>query len=77
LGENFKDLSMSQAMLVDQIIAQPPQLFLMFVVIEMSRSVMSRSEIVSIPNAINRSASILGANIVDSWRLWPVSVYLL
>jgi hypothetical protein len=71
LDENFYD-SPSQAVLVDQIIAQPPQLFLMLAFIEMSRAAIS-----SLPSAISRSSSLLGASVADSWKFWPLSVYLL
>ena len=64
--------SRSQVVVVDQLIAQPPQLFLLFVFIEMSRAA-----IASIPTALSRSTSLLGKSVVDSWRFWPISVYVL
>ncbi len=71
LEENFYD-SRSGAVLFEQIVATPPQLLLMFAVIEVSRTALA-----SVPQALRRSWAILGSTVVDSWRVWPLSVYLL
>lgn len=58
--------------LADQLIAQPPKLFIMFAFLEVTRAA-----IVSIPGGLSRSMMLVGKTVVDSWRFWPLSIYVL
>jgi hypothetical protein len=59
-------------MLIDQLIAQPPQLLLMFLFLDVTKSAIR-----AFPGAMHRSLPNLGEAVADSWRFWPVSVYLM
>jgi hypothetical protein len=59
-------------MLIDQLIAQPPRLLLMFLFLDVSKSAMR-----AFPGAMNRSLSSLGEAVADSWRFWPISLYIM
>jgi hypothetical protein len=71
LEENFFD-SQSASVLFDQIVATPPQLLLTFVAVTMSRHALT-----TIPSAWKQAWSLLATTTADSWRFWPLSMYLL
>ena len=66
-----QQLSTSWSLLVDQLIAQPPMLFLMHLVLDMAGAAIQE-----IPHAINRSWERTGHSLVMSWRFWPVAAYI-
>lgn len=64
--------SQSMSMLFDQLMAQPPLLFIMYVFLDMTRAAVKE-----IPNALNRSTSTIGSTVALSWRFWPIVVYVM
>ncbi|CAB9521058.1 peroxisomal membrane protein [Seminavis robusta] len=64
--------STSWKVLVDQLIAQPPMLFLMHVVLDMAGAAVQE-----LPKAWNRSLQKTGQSVVMSWRFWPLAVYII
>jgi hypothetical protein len=67
-----QQLSTSWSLLVDQLIAQPPMLFLMHLVLDMAGAAVQE-----LPRALHRSFERTGQSLVMSWRFWPVAVYLM
>ena len=70
LQQNFHD-SQNFAVLVDQLIGQPPQIMLMFVFLDLAKSA-----ITNVPNAASLAWTKLGTALATSWRLWPLSIYV-
>eukprot|EP00934_Nitzschia_sp_Nitz4_P003854 Nitzschia sp. Nitz4//scaffold9_size221794//186231//186982//NITZ4_001376-RA/size221794-snap-gene-0.112-mRNA-1//1//CDS//3329561091//3844//frame0 len=68
--ETFYD-SPSNAVMFNQIIAQPPQLLLMFAFVDVTKTALA-----SIPSALGRSSSLLAHVVADSWKFWPLVIYL-
>lgn len=71
LNENVNIKSTSWGLLVDQLIAQPPMLFLMHVVLDMAGAAVHE-----LPFAWSRSIERTGRSVVSSWRFWPLAVYI-
>jgi hypothetical protein len=63
--------SASWNMILDQLVAQPPMLFVMHVLLDMTGSAIRE-----IPRAWNRSLARTGPSVVLNWRFWPAAVYL-
>jgi hypothetical protein len=72
LDENIKIKSTSWGLLMDQLIAQPPMLFLMHVVLDMAGSAVHE-----LPAAWSRSMQRTGRSVVSSWRFWPAAIYIM
>jgi hypothetical protein len=64
--------SASWSLLIDQLIAQPPMLFLMHLVLDMTGAAVKE-----LPLALHRSWERTGPSLVTSWRFWPVAVYVM
>ena len=64
--------STSWSLLVDQLIAQPPMLFLMHLTLDMAGAAFREA-----PRAWNRSLERTGQSVVASWRFWPAAVYIM
>jgi len=64
--------STSWNILMDQLIAQPPMLFLMHLTLDMAGAAVREA-----PSAWNRSLERTGQSVVASWRFWPAAVYLI
>ena len=62
----------SWKVLVDQLLAQPPLLFLMHIVLDMAGAAVQE-----LPRAWNRSLQKTGKSVVMSWRFWPLAIYLM
>ena len=71
LEDNFFD-SRSSAVLFDQILVTPPQLFLTFVAVHISKAALD-----AVPSAAKRSWSLLASSAADAWKFWPISIYIL
>lgn len=72
LDSHVKIKSISWGLLVDQLIAQPPMLFLMHVVLDMAGAAVHE-----LPQAMSRSIQRTGRSVVSSWRFWPAAVYIM
>lgn len=74
LERNAKNLhrSTSWNILLDQLIAQPPMLFLMHLMLDMAGAAIRET-----PQAWNRSLERTGHSLVASWRFWPAAVYIM
>ena len=59
-------------MLLDQLIAQPPLLFLMHLMLDMTGAAIRE-----LPKSWNRSLARTADTAVLSWRFWPVALYLM
>jgi hypothetical protein len=71
LEDNFFD-SRSNAVLFDQILATPPQLFLTFFTVHVSQAALK-----AMPSATKKSWGLLTSTTADAWKFWPVSMYIL
>ena len=72
LDKNVKIKSTSWGLLVDQLIVQPPMLFLMHVVLDMAGAAVHE-----LPVAWSRAMQRTGRSVVSSWRFWPAAVYIM
>jgi hypothetical protein len=59
-------------MMLDQLVAQPPMLFLMHLILDMTGAALRE-----LPRSWNRSIARTGPSAVLSWRFWPAAVYLM
>lgn len=55
---------------MDQLIAQPPRIFLTFILLDVLRAAIDK-----IPSAWERSSWILWDSVAASWAFWPVATY--
>lgn len=72
LDKNVKIKSTSWGLLVDQLLAQPPSLFLMHVLLDMFGA-----GIHELPAAWSRAMQRTGRSVVSSWRFWPAAIYVM
>ena len=64
--------SSSWNLLLDQLVAQPPMLFLMHLVLDMVGAGVRQ-----IPYSWNRALERTGPSVVLSWRYWPIVMYIM
>lgn len=60
-----------KSMLLDQLVVQPPLLLLMFLTIDMTKSALNEMR-----PSLSRNVSVVGPTIFNSWKFWPLAVYL-
>ena len=72
LARNASSMHRSTSLLLDQLIAQPPMLFLMHLTLDMAGAALREG-----PQAWNRSFERTGQSLVASWRFWPAAVYIM
>jgi hypothetical protein len=58
-------------MLVDQIMIQPPMILLMYMSLDVVKAGLQEA----LPS-IHRNLATLAPVVVDSWRFWPVALYI-
>jgi hypothetical protein len=63
--------STTSSMLLDQLVVQPPLCFLMFVLLDAFQAALAE-----IPRSVPRTRKMIGGVIVDSWKFWPLAVFL-
>jgi hypothetical protein len=69
LSENVK--SPGKAMLLDQLVVQPPLCALMFVLLDCFSAAIRET-----PKSIMRTRRNVGGVVVNSWKFWPFAVLL-
>jgi len=71
-GNSSATASSSWTLILDQLVAQPPLLFLMHLVLDMTGAAVRQ-----LPHSWNRSLERTGPSLVLSWRYWPAVVYIM
>ena len=60
-------------LLIDQVVMAPPKLYLTFLTVDVTKSLLTSV----LPNASRKSIAILASALSDSLRFWPLSIYVL
>jgi len=58
-------------MLLDQLVVQPPLLLVMFITIDATKAALRE-----IRPSLSRNIMAVGPTVVNSWKFWPLAVYL-
>lgn len=64
--------SRSNAVIFDQLIAQPPRILFLYIALDVIRA-----GILEFPSAWKRSWSSVSPAVASSWTFWPVAVYVM
>lgn len=68
-----RNSSSTYDLLIDQVIMAPPKLYLTFLVVDVTRTLLEST----LPNASRKSFALLASALGDSLRFWPLSIYVL
>jgi hypothetical protein len=60
-------------LLVDQVVMAPPKLYLTFLIVDVTKTLLKRA----LPDASRKSIALLASTLSDSLRFWPLSIYVL
>ena len=72
-SSSSKMSSSTYNLLIDQVAMAPPKLYLTFLVVDVTKTLLKTV----LPDASRKSVSLLASALSDSLRFWPLSIYVL